>query len=71
MRVCPFDGCAAQIGGSQFLCTKHWRLLAKSQQEELYRATEKYRERKISLDELRLVERAILKEVQGSRPVRR
>lgn len=64
MRQCPFAGCKAEVPHNLFACRKHWFMLNQKQRNTIHAAYADYCEHKIGLEALRMVQRAIIDDVQ-------
>lgn len=65
MRTCPFDNCKQRLPDHLFACLWHWRSIRRKEQALIFQAYEAYTNEEISLDELRLRQRAVLDFTQG------
>lgn len=64
MRECPFNACNKTIPDDRFACPRHWFSLNKDQQNRIWAAYRAYLGSHITIDDLRVEQRIVLREAQ-------
>ncbi len=64
-RRCPFAGCGKPIPAELFSCGPHWKMLNERQQRWIYKAYDDWKAARITGNELRRLQQAVLDEVSG------
>ena len=60
MNKCPIHGCPHRVETSRFVCSRHWRQLAKAKRARILDAYERYQQSEIDLEDLRKIQREVL-----------
>ena len=65
MRNCPFTGCKKLLPDSKFACPRHWYILSRSQQDEIWDAYSMYLRDEITIHQLRERQQIVIDAVEG------